>query len=390
MIERRIHTRLVEMIGRYPAVVLLGPRQVGKTTLALNVAATRPSLYLDLESPGDQAKLTDPELYLAEHEDKLVILDEVHRRPNLFQPLRGLIDKGRRGGRGTGRFLLLGSASIELLNQSGETLAGRISYAELAPFDILELGRDRIDHLWIRGGFPVSVLAEDDAISVAWRRNFIRTYLERDIPQFGVRIPAEALRRFWTMLAHNQGGVLNAAQLARGIGVTGSTVAHYLDLLVDLLLVRRLEPWHRNVGKRLVKSPKIYIRDSGLVHALLGLATKEELLGHPIVGDSWEGYVIETLLGVAPPGTEASFYRTLAGAEMDLVLVFPGGRVWTIEVKRGVAPKLERGFHHAIADLTPDRSFVVYNGLERFPLSDHTEAIGLVDLARALQAVSPS
>jgi len=388
MIERRIHTQLVEMIGRYPAVALLGPRQVGKTTLALNVAATRPSLYLDLESPGDQAKLTDPELYLAEHEDKLVILDEVHRRPNLFQPLRGLIDKGRRGGRGTGRFLLLGSASIDLLKQSGETLAGRISYVELAPFDILELGRESIDHLWIRGGFPGSVLAEDDAISVRWRRDFIRTYLERDIPQFGVRIPAETLRRFWTMLAHNQGGVLNAAQLARGIGVTGSTVAHYLDLLVDLLLVRRLQPWHRNVGKRLVKSPKIYIRDSGLVHALLGLATKEELLSHPIVGDSWEGYVIETLLGVAPPGTEASFYRTSAGAEMDLVLALPGGRVWTIEVKRGVAPKLERGFHHAIADLTPEESFVVYNGRERFPLSDHTEAIGLVDLARALQAVS--
>ena len=388
MIERRIHTQLEEMIGRYPAVALLGPRQVGKTTLALNVAATRPSLYLDLESPGDQAKLTDPELYLAEHEDKLVILDEVHRRPDLFQPLRGLIDKGRRRGRGTGRFLLLGSASIDLLKQSGETLAGRISYAELAPFDILELGSESIDHLWIRGGFPGSVLAADDAISVKWRHDFIRTYLERDVPQFGVRIPAETLRRFWTMLAHNQGGLLNAAQLARGIGVTGSTVAHYLDLLVDLLLVRRLQPWHRNVGKRLVKSPKIYIRDSGLVHALLGLGKKEELLSHPIVGDSWEGYVVETLLGVAPPGTEASFYRTWAGAERDLVLALPGGRVWTIEVKRGVAPKLERGFHHAIADLTPDKSFVVYNGLERFPLSDHTEAIGLADLARALQAVS--
>ena len=388
MIERRIHTQLVEMIGNYPAVALLGPRQVGKTTLALNVAATRPSVYLDLESPGDQAKLTDPELYLAEHEDKLVILDEVHRRPNLFRPLRGLIDKGRREGRGTGRFLLLGSASIDLLKQSGETLAGRISYAELSPFDTLELGSESIDPLWVRGGFPGSVLAEDDAISLRWRRDFIRTYLERDIPQFGVRIPAETLRRFWTMLAHNQGGVLNAAQLARGIDVSGSTVAHYLDLLVDLLLVRRLQPWHRNLGKRLVKSPKVYIRDSGLVHALLGLATKEELLSHPIVGDSWEGYVVETLLGVAPPGTEASFYRTVAGAEMDLVLALPGGHVWTIEVKRGVAPKLERGFHHAIADLTPDKSFVVYNGRERFPLSDRTEAIGLVDLARALQAVS--
>jgi predicted AAA+ superfamily ATPase len=388
MIERRVHTELVRMINQYPAVALLGPRQVGKTTLALNVADSRPAIYLDLESPSDQAKLTEPELYLAEHEDKLVILDEVHRQPDLFETLRGLIDKGRRRGRGTGRFLLLGSASVDLLKQSGETLAGRISYLELAPFDVLELGEESIDPLWVRGGFPGSVLAEDDAISMRWRRDFIRTYLERDIPQFGVRIPAETVRRFWTMLAHSQGGILNAAQLARGIGVTGSTVAHYLDLLVDLLLVRRLQPWHRNVGKRLVKSPKIYIRDSGLVHALLGLASKEELLGHPIVGDSWEGFVIETLLGVAPAGTEASFYRTLAGAEMDLVLALPGGRLWTIEVKRGVAPKLERGFHHAIGDLTPDKSFVVYNGRERFPLSEQTEAIGLVGLARVLQGVT--
>ncbi len=388
MIERRIQAGLVELIGRYPAVALLGPRQVGKTTLALNVAATRASLYLDLESPGDQAKLTDPELYLGEHDDKLVILDEVHRRPDLFQPLRGLIDKGRRSGTGTGRFLLLGSASIDLLKQSGESLAGRISFAELAPFDVLELGGESIDRLWIRGGFPGSVLAVDDATSLTWRRDFIRTYLERDIPQFGVRIPAETLRRFWTMLAHNQGAVLNAAQLARGIAVSGSKVAHYLDLLVDLLLVRRLQPWHRNVGKRLVKSPKVYIRDSGLVHALLGLATKEELLSHPVVGGSWEGYVIETLLGMAPAGTEASFYRTVAGAEMDLVLALPGGRVWTVEVKRGVVPKLERGFHTASADLAPEKSFVVYNGLERFPLNDHTEAISLVELARELEQMS--
>jgi predicted AAA+ superfamily ATPase len=383
MIDRRIHSQLEEMIGRYPAVVLLGPRQVGKTTLALNIGESRPSLYLDLESPGDRAKLTEPELYLAEHEDKLVILDEVHRKPNLFQTLRGLIDKGRRRGRGTGRFLLLGSASIDLLKQT----AGRVSFAELAPFDVLELGGERIDSLWVRGGFPGSVLAEDDAVSLKWRRDFIRTYLERDIPQFGVRIPAETLRRFWTMLAHNQAGVLNAAQLARGIGVSGSTLSHYLDLLVDLLLVRRLQPWHSNIGKRLVKSPKVYIRDSGLVHALLGFASKEELLSHPIVGDSWEGFIIETLLGVAPAGTEASFYRTVAGAEMDLLLALPGGRLWAIEIKRSVAPKLERGFHHALADLDPDKSFVVYNGQERFPLSDRTEAIGLVELARALQAV---
>jgi uncharacterized protein len=386
MIVRREKTHLLELIGQYPAVALLGPRQVGKTTLALDVAASRPSIYLDLESPGDQAKLTEPELYLAEHEDKLVILDEVHRRPNIFQTLRGLIDKGRRRGIATGRFLLLGSASIELLKQSGETLAGRVTYAELTPFDVLELGEESSDPLWVRGGFPGSILAQDDVISLRWRRDFIRTYLERDIPQFGIRIPAETLRRFWTMLAHNQASVLNAAQLARGIGVSGSTVAHYLDLLVDLLLVRRLQPWHSNVGKRLIKSPKIYIRDSGLAHALLGLANKEELLSHPIVGDSWEGFVIETLLGVAPVGTEASFYRTVAGAEMDLLLAMPGGCLWAVEIKRGTAPKLERGFHQAIADLTPDKSLVVYNGRERFPLSGQSEAIGLFELARMIQA----
>ena len=339
MIERRIQAELVERISHYPAVALLGPRQVGKTTLALTIAASRPSVYLDLESSRDQAKLTDPELYLAEHEDELVILDEVHREPNLFSALRGLIDKGRQRGRSTGRFLLLGSASMDLLKQSGETLAGRISYVELAPFDVLEMGEGSLDPLWLRGGFPESVLAENDASSFLWRRDFIRTYLERDIPQFGLRIPAETLRRFWTMLAHSQGGLLNAAALARGIGVTGNSIAHYLDLLVDLLLVRRIQPWHRNVGKRLVKSPKVYIRDSGLVHALLGLTNREDLLGHPIVGESWEGFVIETLLDVAPPGTEACFYRTSAGAEMDLILALPGGPLWAIEVKRSVAPK---------------------------------------------------
>jgi len=388
MIPRRIHPVLIERLDQFPAVALLGPRQVGKTTLAQMVAAGRPSLYLDLESEPDRVKLAEPELYLAEHEDKLVILDEVHRLPNLFQSLRGLIDRGRRRGRRTGRFLLLGSASMDLLKQTGETLAGRISYLELAPLDVLEMGYERLDLLWTRGGFPESVLAVDDAVSMRWRRDFIRTYLERDIPQLGPRIPAETLRRFWTMLAHGQGGVLNAAQLARGIGVTGGTIAHYLDLLVDLLLVRRLPPWHRNVGKRLVKSPKVYVRDSGLVHALLGLTSRDDLLGHPIVGQSFEGFVIETLLDVAPPGTETSFYRTLAGAEMDLVLAMPGGSLWAIEVKRSLAPKLERGFYHASDDLNPDRRFVVYPGKERFPLADGVEAIGLVELSLALEEKS--
>jgi predicted AAA+ superfamily ATPase len=384
MIQRRLQTLLIQRIDEYPAVALFGPRQVGKTTLALAIAEGRPSIYLDLESDADRSKLVDPELYLTDHEDKLVILDEVHRLPNLFQNLRGLIDRGRRRGKRTGRFLLLGSASLDLLQQSGETLAGRIAYVELAPFDVLEIAHDQCDSLWVRGGFPDSLLASDDTLSLRWRQDFIRTYLERDIPQLGPRIPAETLRRFWTMLAHHQGGLLNAAQIARGLGVDGKTVARYLDLLVDLLLVRRLPPWHRNVGKRLVKSPKVFIRDSGIVHALLSLQDKESLLGHPIVGPSWEGFVLENLLSMVSPGTDASFYRTSAGAEVDLVLMFPGGRVWAIEIKRSVAPKLERGFHNAWEDLQPERGFLVYAGVERFPVGNGIEAIGLIDLCKTL------
>jgi len=387
MIKRRIHDKLDESIDHSPAVGLLGPRQVGKTTLALEMGATRPSLYLDLESPTDRAKLADAGRYLAEHEDKLVILDEVHRAPEIFQILRGLIDQGRRRGKAGGRFLLLGSASVELLKQSGESLAGRISYLELTPFDATEVDGERMDRLWIRGGFPASFLAANDRISLDWREDFIRTYLERDVPQFGSRIPAETLRRFWTMLAHHQAGMHNAATLAQGLGVDGKTVARYLDLLVDLLLVRRLSPWHRNVGKRLVKSPKVFVRDSGLVHALLGLGNKEQLLGHPVVGPSWESFVLETLLVLAPRGTEANFYRTAAGAEIDLVLTLPGGKLWAVEIKRSSAPKLERGFHLACADLKPAKRFVVYPGDDRFPLDAETEVLGLAELGKRLQAL---
>jgi predicted AAA+ superfamily ATPase len=382
MIKRRSKAQLRYLIDQFPAVALLGPRQVGKTTLALDIADERPAVYLDLESPADRAKLSDPELYLADHEDRLVILDEVHRVPDLFQSLRGLIDRGRRKGNRTGRFLLLGSASMDLLRQSGETLAGRIAYLALNPFDVLEAGVGAVDTLWVRGGFPDSFLAADDGMSLGWRENFIRTYLERDVPQLGPRIPAETLRRFWVMLAHTQGGLLNAAALARGLGVDGKTIAKYLDLMVDLLLVRRLAPWHKNVGKRLVKSPKVYVRDSGVTHALLGLGNKEDLLGHPVVGQSWEAFVIENILAVAPDRTEASFYRASGGAEIDLLLGLPGHKPWAIEVKRSLAPKPAKGFHHACADVNPEARYVVYPGKERFRVADGVEAISLVALAR--------
>ncbi|MGO4676061.1 ATP-binding protein [Bosea sp. 2YAB26] len=384
MIPRRIASELTHLIDSYPAVALLGPRQVGKTTLAHEIGETRPSIYLDLESDADRAKLTEPELYLAGHEDKLVILDEVHRLPGLFQNLRGLIDRGRRAGHRTGRFLLLGSASIELLKQSGESLAGRISYLELGPINGLEVPREDLNRLWLRGGFPDSFLAASARVSQRWRQDFVRTYLERDIPQLGPRIPAETLRRFWTMLAHHQSGLLNGAELARSLGVDGKTVASYLDLLVDLLLVRRLEPWHANAGKRLVKSPRVYVRDSGITHTLLGLETLEDVLGHPIAGASWEGFAIETLIAAVPPGTQANFYRTAAGAEIDLVLTLPGRRPWAIEIKRSLTPKVERGFHHACEDIAPERRIVIYPGVEPYPLRDGIDVMPLDHAARAL------
>ncbi|HPA95285.1 MAG: ATP-binding protein [Acidobacteria bacterium] len=387
MIPRRLLSTLMSALAEVPAVALLGPRQAGKTTLAHEVAGTRPTVYLDLESEADRAKLSEPELYLAQHADKLVILDEIQRTPQLFRSLRGLIDKGRRSGHGTGRFLVLGSASIDLLRQSSESLAGRIRYLELGPLDAGEVGQERLDVLWLRGGFPESLLAGTDAASLRWRTDFIRTYLERDIPQLGPRIPAETLRRLWTMLAHQQGGLLNAAALARALAVDGKTVAAYLDLLVDLLLVRRLTPWHGNVRKRLVKSPKVYIRDSGLVHALLGIADREALLAHPAVGGSWEGLAIESLIAAAPNGAEPHFFRTAAGAEIDLLLKLPGHRKpWAIEIKRGLAPKLERGFRVACEAVRPERRLVVYGGVERFPLAEDVETVPLIEMCEELSA----
>jgi predicted AAA+ superfamily ATPase len=384
MITRQLLPDLLEALDEAPAVCLLGPRQTGKTTLALEVAAARGGLYLDLESEQDRARLTEPELYLEQRLDRLVILDEVHRTPGLFPVLRGLIDRGRREARGNGRYLLLGSAAPGLLRQSGESLAGRVRFLELAPFSLGEpTGADR-DTLWVRGGFPGSLLAPTDEQSLRWRRDFIRTYLERDIPQFGPRLPAETLRRFWTMLAHRQGTPLNAAELARSTGTDVRTVMRYLDLLVDLLLVRRLPSWQANLGKRLVKAPRVYLRDSGLLHALLGLGDAEALLAHPVVGASWEGFVVETLMMAATDAPLASYYRSSGGAEVDLLLEFAGGERWVVEVKRSADPRPERGFHAACADLQPTRRLVVYPGHEQFPLPGNAAAIPLAPLVAEL------
>ena len=384
MIERQLLPRFRDALSYSPAVALLGPRQCGKTTLAWALDPQKPTLYLDLESEQDRAKLSEPELYLAAHQDKLVILDEIHRAPGLFPVLRGLIDAARRAGRKSGLFLLLGSASLDLLKQAGETLAGRITYLELGPFSCQESTGQPLDTLWLRGGFPESLLATNDRISLRWRQDFIRSYLERDIPQFGPRIAAESLRRLWQMLAHHQGGLLNVAQFARNLGVDAKTAASYIDLLVDLLLVRRLPPWHANLGKRLVKSPKIYVRDSGIVHALLNIPDLETLLAHPVIGQSWECFIIENLLLAAPENTQAYFYRTSGGAEIDLLLQLPNGECWAIEIKRSLQPRIERGFHAACEDLSPARKYLVYPGQESYPLAHGIQVVSLRTLTQHL------
>jgi predicted AAA+ superfamily ATPase len=389
MIERLITKETEDALRRQAAVAIIGPRQVGKTTLALKIGETHDALYLDLEDKDDRNKLENPVLFLENLENRLVILDEIHRVPELFQSLRGIIDRGRRKQKGKGRFLILGSASIDLLRQSGETLAGRIAYINMSPISALEIENSHIarERLWLRGGFPDSYLAENDQDSLSLRKDFIRTYLERDVPMFGSRIPATTLERLWTMLAHRQGTMLKASELGRALEVSTQTITRYLDLLVDLLLVRRLAPFHANIGKRLVKSPKIYVKDSGLVHALLGIESLEQLAGHPVVGMSWEGFAIESLLSVLPWRSSAFFYRTSAGAEIDLVLEHNDGSIWAIEIKRARSAKVKKGFHMACRDLQPERAFIVYAGEDRYPISDNLEAISLRELAEELRAL---
>ena len=386
MIPRRAIFQVQKALQRQAAVALLGPRQVGKTTLALEIARSTNTIYLDLENKEDRDKLTSPALFLSSVKDKLVILDEIHRVPELFQTLRGLIDQGRQQGFGTGRFLILGSASIELLRQSGESLSGRISYVDLTPITVLEFDSQRLmqDRLWLRGGFPNSLLATTDEDSLELRKDFIRTYLERDVPMFGPRIPAETMERLWTMLAHGQGSLLNASNLGRSLSISTQSVTRYIDLLVDLLLVRRLRPYYANVGKRLVKSPKVYVRDSGLLHALLSIETLQRLSGHPVIGASWEGFVIENLLSVLPWRVQPFFYRTTVGAEIDLILEMPNGTLWAIEVKRGLTAKPGKGFFHACDDLKPAKSFIVYSGDDRYPLTENVEAISVKEMALLL------
>jgi predicted AAA+ superfamily ATPase len=390
MIPRQAEILVRQRLAHTPAVVLLGPRQVGKTTLARQIAEDWPtgSVYLDLERPADRNRLQEADAYLRAQGDKLIILDEIHRLPRVFEILRGIIDERRHGGHRSGHFLLLGSASLDLMQQSSETLAGRVAYLDIAPFDINETWAAHIPEntLWLRGGFPDSLLAPDDTVSMTWRRDFIRSYLERDVPMFAPRMPAQTIGRLWTMVAHQQGGVLNQSRIASALGVTSPTVDRYIDLLVDLQLLRRLAPYSGNVGKRLVKSPKVYIRDSGLVHALLALETLDDLLGHPVCGLSFEGHCLESLIAAAGEQRTPYFYRSHAGAEIDLVLEKGGKPEFAIEIKRSMTPSPEKGFGTACDDLKIEQRYVVYPGSEVIPLRHGAQAISLHDLADKLRA----
>lgn len=383
-----ITANLNKALANAPAVALLGPRQVGKTTLARSVANEAPgAVYLDLERASDLRKLDDTRAYLQGQSGRLTVIDEIHRAPKLFAELRGLIDDRRQAGERAGQFLLLGSASLDLVQQAAETLAGRIAYLEMGPIMPGEATASGIgtDTVWLRGGFPDSLTAPSDEQSYLWRQNFIRSYLERDVPMFAPRMPSTTIGRLWTMLANGQGTMLNAARLAQGLGVSAPMINRYIDLLVDLLLVRRLAPWSGNLGKRLVRAPKIYIRDSGVVHALLEIGPLDQLLGHPVLGPSWEGFVIETLITAAGATATPMYYRTADGAELDLIFERGGKPYIGIEIKRTSAPKIGPGFTIACDDLGIEHRFVVASGQEHYRMKGNIEVHSLASAEAAIR-----
>jgi hypothetical protein len=389
MIHRYIQSNLADLLLSNPVVALLGARQVGKTTLSLNVTdnLTRPTLYLDLERPSDSAKLQDPEYFLSQHMDKLVVLDEIQRRPDILPTLRSLIDQRKRAGDKFCQYLLLGSSSRALLQSTSDSLAGRISYMDICGFNAIEVGGGSINQLWIRGGFPDSYLANNDIHSFRWRESIIRTYLERELPILGYNISTTTMGRFWGMLAHTQGELFNAAKIAVSLGVSPPTVARYLDILADLFLVRILRPWHQNHGKRLIKAPKVYIRDSGLVHCLLNIKTLDDVLMHPVAGGSFEGFVIENIASVIGDRAQLWFYRTSAGAEMDLVIEIGSKRIG-VEIKRSLTPVLTKGGHQSISDLDLDATYIVYPGTDQYFIRDNIQVIPIITLLKELVTLS--
>jgi predicted AAA+ superfamily ATPase len=387
MIKRNLQDKITASLKHFPVVGIIGSRQTGKTTLAkLIQKQNKDSVYLDLELPSDQNKLREPELYLNRHGEALAIIDEIQRMPSLFPLIRALVDQNR----APGRFLILGSASPDMIRKSSESLAGRVAYHELPPFRLDEVGnqKERATELWLRGGYPNSFLARDMESSLNWRDAFIRTYLERDIPQLGIRVPAGQLRNFWSMIAHHHAQLWNASQIANSLGISAPTVRHYLSILEDTFLVRQLRPFHANLKKRLVKAPKVFIRDSGLLHSLLGIGSMDDLQGRPLVGYSWEGFVIEQIVAQLPPRWEPYFFRTAAGAEIDLLLAHAGKRPIAVEIKFSAAPDMSKGFRSACLDLQCRREYVVYPGSEAYPLGKTTTALPLLQIQRIISEIA--
>jgi predicted AAA+ superfamily ATPase len=392
MFERILQEKLLNSLQSTPVTALLGPRQVGKTTLALAVGAiiNKETSYLDLQSDSDFNKLTDAEAFLKRFDGKLLIIDEVQRKPDLFRLLRGIVDERKRKGESTSQFLLLGSASRDLLQQSSETLAGRIRYLELTPFTAAELIQNQgsefnLSTFWLRGGFPDSYLATSALESWNWRSDFISTYMERDLPMMGVGIQPAQLKRFWKMLAHYNGNQINLSELGRSLELSHTTIKSHLDILTQFYMVRQLQPWSGNIKKRLVKSPKIYIRDTGILHSLLNISNEEMLMNHPNMGASWEGLVTESILSVLDNRWSFSYYRTATQQEIDLVLESPDGEVWAIEIKRASAPKLGRGFYEASKDIGATHKWIVNASNDQYPLKDGVEVIGLMQFLEVLK-----
>ena len=371
--ERSIFPLLQEYLSIFPAVGLLGPRQVGKTTLVKNLKLEKEGLYLDLEKASDRAKLVDAELFLKAHADKTVILDEIQLMPELFAELRSLIDEQRE----PGRFILLGSASPDLIRKSADSLAGRIGYLELTPFYLGEVETDELEKLWIRGGFPLSFLAKSDRESQLWRQNFIKTYLERDLAQIGLSTDPRLVERFWMMLANAQGGIWNAESFAKALGITRPTVNRYLKFLEGSFMVRVLAPFHQNIKKRLVKSPKVFIRDTGLLHSLTGVTGMDSLINQLLVGPSWEGFVIEQIISTLKEEYEYYFYRTHQGAECDLLLVKNGVVKTAIEIKNTLSPKLSKGMQISMEDTGAEKGVIICRISDSYPLSEKVRAVGL-------------
>ena len=391
MFIRNLQSNVFKALKAMPVVALLGPRKVGKTTLALNIAELidKETVYLDLESDADIVKFSDAEAYLKRMYGKLLIIDEVQRKPELFRILRGIVDDRKRKGEPSCQFLLLGSASRDLLQQTSETLAGRIKYLELSPFHLYELYKNEglnfdLEKLWIRGGFPDSYLASLLEESWLWRSDFIATYMERDLPNMGVGIAPSQLSRFWKMLSHYHGNQVNLSELGRSLEISHTTVKNYIDLLTDFYMIRQLQPWSGNLKKRLVKSPKIYIRDSGILHNLINISNMESLFSYPLLGASWEGFVVENIIQQLDNRYQYSYYRTATQVEIDLVIETPNHEVWAIEIKRNSAPKLGRGFFEACADIKATHKWLVYSGTDQYPIKGDIEVIGLMDFIKIL------